>query len=86
MYMCAGPAGHDDPLPVPVRAGRPLKIHWTVPVKSTGQVTILWTMQLTSETPLENVTEGRVGRRLTHGTTTQQSHQTFNFCKLVTWF
>ena len=58
----------------------------TIPVKSTGQVTILWTMQLTSETPLENVTEGRAGRRLTHGTTTQQQRQTFNLCKLVTWF
>ena len=27
----------------------PLKIHWTIPVTSTGQVTILWKIPLTSE-------------------------------------
>ena len=42
----------------------PLNIHWesdnplgSFPVNSTGEVTILWKLPLTSENPLENATE-----------------------------
>ena len=35
----------------------PLNIHWEIPVKSTGKVTILLNMPLKNESPLENATE-----------------------------
>ena len=39
---------------VSIHREMPLKFHWTIPVKSTGNVTSLWNMPLTKEVPSEN--------------------------------
>ena len=34
-----------------------VNVHWTFPVKSTGEVTILWKIPLTNEDPLQHATD-----------------------------
>ena len=35
----------------------PLKVHWTIPINSTGQATIFWKIPLTSVIPLKHAIE-----------------------------
>ena len=47
---------HTRTTQVKLRSKIPPEIHWNVSVKSPGKVTILWTVPLTNESPLEAAT------------------------------